>query len=92
MLAFGGLGGRSQDLPVFARGRRFSPRSGRRHTVTWRRLLTTTNEQGRRHMTKLQHRQQKLAVLFDAANISYTLTRPILQRAANYGVLSVKRA
>ncbi|MDO9437552.1 NYN domain-containing protein [Hydrogenophaga sp.] len=43
-------------------------------------------------MAKHQQKQQKLAVLFDAANISYTLTRPILQRAANYGELSVKRA
>ncbi|QHE85720.1 NYN domain-containing protein [Hydrogenophaga sp. BPS33] len=43
-------------------------------------------------MTRLQHKQQRLAVLFDSANISYTLTRPILQRAANYGVLTVKRA
>jgi len=39
-----------------------------------------------------QQNTQKLAVFFDAENISYTHTRPILQRAANYGVLSVKRA
>lgn len=43
-------------------------------------------------MPRLQHKQQRLAVLFDAENISYTLTRPILLRAACYGALAVKRA
>ena len=43
-------------------------------------------------MPRLQHKQQRLAVLFDAENVSYTLTRPILLRAASYGVLAVKRA
>jgi hypothetical protein len=43
-------------------------------------------------MPRLQHKQQRLAVLFDAENVSYTLTRPILLRAACYGVLAVKRA
>lgn len=33
-------------------------------------------------MPRLQHKQQKLVVLFDAENISHTLTRPILLRAA----------
>lgn len=43
-------------------------------------------------MPSLLHKQQKLAVLIDAENASHTLTRPILLRAACYGVLSVKRA
>lgn len=43
-------------------------------------------------MPRLQHQQQKLAVLFDAENVFYTPTRPILLRAASYGVLAVKRA
>ena len=43
-------------------------------------------------MAKQPQNARRLAVLFDAENISYTVTRPILQRAANYGELSVKRA
>ena len=43
-------------------------------------------------MAKHQQTPRRLAVLFDAENISYTLTRPILQRAAHYGELTVKRA
>lgn len=43
-------------------------------------------------MPSLLHKQQKLAVLIDAENASHTLTRPILLRAACYGVLSVKLA
>ena len=43
-------------------------------------------------MSKLQHKQQKLAVLIDAENVSHTLVRSILLRAACYGTLLVKRA
>ena len=43
-------------------------------------------------MPRLQHKQQRLFVLFDAENVSHTLTRPILLRAACYGTLAVKRA
>ena len=43
-------------------------------------------------MPKLQHKQQKLAVLIDAENVSHTLIRSILLRAACYGALLVKRA
>ena len=43
-------------------------------------------------MSRLQHKQQKLAVLIDAENVSHTLVRPILLRAACYGTLLVKRA
>lgn len=43
-------------------------------------------------MPKLLHKQQKLAVLIDAENASPALIRPILLRAACYGVLAVKRA
>lgn len=43
-------------------------------------------------MPKLLHKQQRLAVLIDAENTSHTLIRPILLRAACYGVLAVKRA
>lgn len=43
-------------------------------------------------MPKLQHKQQKLAVLIDAENVSHTLIRSILRRAACYGALVVKRA
>lgn len=37
-------------------------------------------------------KQQKLAVLIDAENVSHTLIRSILLRAACYGSLIVKRA
>lgn len=43
-------------------------------------------------MPRLQHKQQKLAVLIDAENVSHTLIRSILLRAACYGALCVKRA
>ncbi len=43
-------------------------------------------------MPMLQHKQQKIAVLIDAENVSHTLIRSILLRAACYGVLLVKRA
>ena len=43
-------------------------------------------------MPKLAHKQQKLAVLIDAENVSHTLVRAILLRAACYGTLMVKRA
>ena len=43
-------------------------------------------------MPKLAHKQQKLAVLIDAENVSHTLVRSILLRAACYGTLLVKRA
>jgi uncharacterized LabA/DUF88 family protein len=43
-------------------------------------------------MPRLQHKQQKIAVLIDAENVSHTLVRSILLRAACYGVLLVKRA
>lgn len=43
-------------------------------------------------MPSLLHKQQNLAVLIDAENASHTLTRPILLRAACYGVLAIKRA
>ena len=43
-------------------------------------------------MPKLQHKQQKLVVLIDAENVSHTLVRSILLRAACYGTLMVKRA
>ncbi|MDO9439041.1 NYN domain-containing protein [Hydrogenophaga sp.] len=50
------------------------------------------NEQGEGRMTRSQSKQQKIAVLIDAENVSYTLVRPILLRAACYGTLQVKRA
>ncbi|MDO9437253.1 NYN domain-containing protein [Hydrogenophaga sp.] len=43
-------------------------------------------------MSRLQDKQQKLVVLIDAENVSHTLIRPILLRAACYGRLDVKRA
>lgn len=43
-------------------------------------------------MSSLHHKQQKLAVLFDAENTSPTHIRAILRRAACYGVLAIKRA
>ncbi|QHE84390.1 NYN domain-containing protein [Hydrogenophaga sp. BPS33] len=43
-------------------------------------------------MPKLGHKQQRLAVLIDAENVSHTLIRAILLRAACYGTLIVKRA
>ncbi len=43
-------------------------------------------------MTQRQNKQRKLAVLIDAENVSHTLIRPILLRAACYGTLDVKRA
>ncbi|MDO9433929.1 NYN domain-containing protein [Hydrogenophaga sp.] len=43
-------------------------------------------------MPKRQNKQQRLAVLIDAENVSHTLIRPILLRAACYGTLTVKRA
>ncbi len=43
-------------------------------------------------MTQRKSKQQKLAVLIDAENVSHTLVRPILLRAACYGTLLVKRA
>lgn len=43
-------------------------------------------------MSSRLHKQQNLAVLIDAQNISSSLTPQILRRAACYGVLAVKRA
>ncbi|QHE84226.1 NYN domain-containing protein [Hydrogenophaga sp. BPS33] len=43
-------------------------------------------------MPKLAHKQQKLAVLIDAENVRHLNIRAILQRAACYGTLLVKRA
>jgi len=43
-------------------------------------------------MPRLQHKQQKIAVLIDAENVSHSLIRAILLRAACYGVPLVKRA
>lgn len=43
-------------------------------------------------MAQLANKQRRLAVLIDAENVSHTLIRPILQRAACYGTLCVKRA
>jgi uncharacterized LabA/DUF88 family protein len=43
-------------------------------------------------MPSLLHKQRNFAVLIDAENAQHTLTRPILLRAACYGVLAVKRA
>ncbi|MDO9438594.1 NYN domain-containing protein [Hydrogenophaga sp.] len=43
-------------------------------------------------MQRLHNKQQKLAVLIDAENVSHTLIRAILLRAACYGTLDVKRA
>ncbi|MDO9406721.1 MAG: NYN domain-containing protein [Polaromonas sp.] len=43
-------------------------------------------------MTKRQNKQQRLAVLIDAENVSHTLVPAILLRAACYGSLDVKRA
>lgn len=40
----------------------------------------------------MTNKQQKLAVLIDAENVSHTLIRSILLRAACYGSLIVKRA
>jgi len=43
-------------------------------------------------MPSLHHKQQKLAVLFDAENTSPTHIRAILRRAVCYGMLAIKRA
>ncbi|MDO9436317.1 NYN domain-containing protein [Hydrogenophaga sp.] len=43
-------------------------------------------------MSKRQNKQQRLAVLIDAENVSHTLVPAILLRAACYGTLDVKRA
>ena len=43
-------------------------------------------------MPKLAHKQQRIAVLIDAENVSHTLVRAILLRSACYGTLQVKRA
>jgi len=43
-------------------------------------------------MRNPRHKQQLLAVLIDAENSSAALARPLLHRAASYGVLAVKRA
>ncbi len=43
-------------------------------------------------MPKLAHKQQRIAVLIDAENVSHTLVPAILLRCACYGTLQVKRA